>query len=247
MVLAFTVSGGAAMAESTSKESDEWQFEFAPLFLWGMSLKGSSTVGTSTVPLDLSFKDSVLENISAVLTFHFETRKGRWGGFAEFQYVDLEPTAEINNGPKLDVSVISKLAEAGATYRVWGEPRRGLELLGGARWYNVDMDVGLDAGGPNLVSVNESWADGFVGARLIWALSPKWTFEGRADIGGGPIGSSDHVWNLSGFFDYRHSELLSAFAGYRVLDVDYSTGSGRKEFAWDVRQQGPLAGLNFHW
>jgi hypothetical protein len=235
-----------AFGETASSESDEWRFQFAPMFLWGISLKGSSTVGAETVPLDLNFTDNVLQNLAAVLTLHFEAHKGKWGGFGELQYVDLEPTTKIKNGPKLDLSIIDKLAEVGATYRFYGEPKRGVEVLVGVRWYSVDMDVALDIG-PDLVSIDESWADGFVGGRVIWALSPKWTFEGRADIGGGPIGSSNHVWNVSAFFDYRFNDLLSGFAGYRVLDYDYSTGSGLSKFAWDVRQQGPLLGLNFHW
>ncbi len=231
---------------AVAEESDEWKFELSPLFLWGISLHGSSTIGTETVPLDINFKDNIFTNLAGVLTAHFEARKGRWGGFAEIQYVDLEPSAKINNLLSADISIINKLGELGGVYRFYGEPRHGVEVLAGVRGYGVDLGVSLDPG-PQIASINESWADGFVGARVFWGLSPKWTFIGRADVGGGPIGQSNFVWNVAAIFDYRFNDLVSAFVGYRALGVDYETGSGSNHFEWDIIQQGPLAAVNFYW
>ncbi len=70
---------------------DEWKFSLAPLFLWGMSMNGTSQVGPITTPLNLDFQDDVLENLEAVLTLHFEARKNDLALFAEYQYVDLGP------------------------------------------------------------------------------------------------------------------------------------------------------------
>ena len=58
--------------------SDEWEFALSPLFLSGISINGDATIGDATAPLDLEFKDDILENLEAVVTLHFEARKGIW-------------------------------------------------------------------------------------------------------------------------------------------------------------------------
>ena len=92
------------------------------------------------------------------------------------------------------------------------------------------------------MSVDDSWADGFVGARITGQWG-NWKVVGRGDVGGG---SSDFVWNASLLGDYRFKKWGSVFAGYRVLDYDYSSGSGASRFAFDARLQGPLLGLAFY-
>ncbi len=60
------------------RQSDEWQFTLAPIFLWGMNIDGTSAIGPITAPLDIGFKDDVLENLGAVFTVHFEAKKRIW-------------------------------------------------------------------------------------------------------------------------------------------------------------------------
>lgn len=48
-------------------------------------------------------------------------------------------------------------------------------------------------------------------------------------------------------FRYRFNDWGSVFAGWKWLDYDYETGSGLNRYAYDARQQGPLAGLSIHW
>ena len=71
----------------------------------------------------------------------------------------------------------------------------------------------------------------------------NWKVVGRGDVGGG---GSDLVWNVSLLGGYRFKKWGSVFAGYRVLDYDYSSGSGASRFVFDTRMQGPLLGLAFY-
>ena len=52
--------------------------------------------------------------------------------------------------------------------------------------------------------------------------------------------------DIRGGADYRFNDLFSLRLGWRVLDVDYSANSGRDEFGWDMRQDGPWLGFTFH-
>ena len=248
IIASFIVASLAMTTLSTqaadSNTDDEWHFSFAPLFLWGMSMKGSSEVGPTTAPLDLNFKDDVLESLEAVLTFHLEVQKNDLTVFAEYQYVDLDPDTELPNGAKVDVGFKNTMAEFGAAYRVIETTNAEWEVLTGIRYTRQQLSV-KDLPLPITVDVDEDWYDGFAGGRVKAKLSENWQFIGRADIG---TGGSKRVWNLVGMVDYRFKDWGSAFFGYKVMDYDYDNDkSGVNHYAYDAKQQGPLAGLNFHW
>jgi hypothetical protein len=66
------------------------------------------------------------------------------------------------------------------------------------------------------------------------------------DIGGFGVGS-DFAWDAFGVIGYRFSlfgqENSGVIAGYRALSQDYTDGSGRDKFQWDVTLHGPILGL----
>ena len=230
-------------ASETSKSDDDWHFSLAPLFLWGMGIDGTTTIGPKTAPLEVEFKDA-LDNLDAVLTFHGEARKKDLTLFAEYQYVDLSPKAELPNGASIDIGFKNTMAELGVTYRVARFDSTDLEILGGARYVKQKLKVDPSIpSAPNL-SIKEDWWDAFFGGRVTTRLSKNWSFIGRADYA---RGGSHGTWNLVGMFDYRFKDWGSVFAGYKWMDFDYSSGSGIKRYEYDARQQGPLAGLNFYW
>ena len=239
-VIALSLSSAGAAPD---RNSDEWQFTLAPLFLWGMNIDGSSQVGPVEAPLDLSFTDDIFENLSAVFTVHFEAHKNDLSLFAEYQYTELEPSTSIPNGAELDIDFTNQLAELGAGYRVatWGNT--DVEPIIGARWTSQELKNQV-RGGPVLVDVSENWWDGFVGVRLWTRFNDKWTLASRGDIG---AGGSDFIWNVSFILDYQFRKWGSVFLGYRWLDYDYDSGSGPDRYAYKALQQGPLAGIAFHW
>lgn len=233
---------GPAMATDSRYLDDEWHFTLSPLFLWGMSIDGSSTVGSEELPLEVDFND-VLENLSFVFTVHYEMQKGDWTLFAEYQYVDLEPSFTTPPGGNADIDFQDQMAELGVAYRVASFGRNDLELLGGARFTGQDLDLKIGPG-VQLLDVSDSWVDGFIGLRVFTHISENWTFIGRGDMG---AGGSDFVWNIALMVDYQFKDWGSVFLGYRWLDYDYDSGSGTSRYAYDALQQGPLAGLSIHW
>lgn len=228
---------------SMNEKNNEWQFSLAPLFLWGMNIDGSSQIGPVNAPLQLDFTDDILSNLSAVFTLHFEAVKNDISLFAEYQYVQLEPTTRIPNGPEVGIDFTIQAAELGASYSVatWGNT--DVEPIIGARWAYQDLETQV-TNGPILVDSSENWWDGFVGVRFWTHFTDVLTLISRGDIG---AGGSDFVWNLSFMLDYKFKNWGSVFAGYRWLDYDYDSGSGVNRYAYDALQQGPLAGIVFHW
>ena len=66
-----------------------------------------------------------------------------------------------------------------------------------------------------------------------------------ADIGGFGVGSK-LAWQIYPVAGVRLSRLVSVHLAYRVLDMDYGTGSGTDTFAYNMRTFGPEIGLAFH-
>ncbi|MGD9138094.1 MAG: hypothetical protein PVH42_15120, partial [Desulfobacterales bacterium] len=48
-----------------------WEFSFAPMYLWAVSINGDQKVKGIEVDLDVSFSD-IFDNLNGALTLHFE-------------------------------------------------------------------------------------------------------------------------------------------------------------------------------
>ncbi|KPK50968.1 MAG: hypothetical protein AMJ63_13380 [Myxococcales bacterium SG8_38_1] len=238
MALAF--GAGAAWAEE--KKSGEWEYELAPLYLWGISIDGSTRVGPVTTPLDVKFKDSV-SDLSGVFTFHFEGKNPRWGYYVDFSYVKLTPKSQLPTGQTVFVDFRNPLIEGAGLYRLGEAGRSPWWLVGGLRYMRMDIDVTGIPSPPlpfSAVSVKEDITDAFLGARYQNKLSQRWDFMGQADIG---TGTSDLVWSATLLFNYRFTKTVGAYVGWRWLDYDVD----KSDFGYDATMSGPLLAVNFRW
>ena len=244
------VAGSFSSAQLYAEESEgEWEFMIAPLFLWGMSIDGESAIDGNALPLDLDFRDDVMENLDAVFTFHFAARKDDLLLFAEYQYVSLDPTVEANVGPlsvNADVDLTINAAEVGAGYTISETDATRWEVLGGLRWLDQDLDVQANLGiddptGQIPIKGGDDWYQGFVGARVTDTLSKNWSLIARGDYGYGD--SDNDAWHFNAMADYRFNDWGSAFVGYRYMKIDYASSS----YSYDAEQQGPLLGISIYW
>lgn len=243
---------------STSAQSfaaEEWEFQFAPLFLWGVSIDGDATIGGNTAPLDIKFTDEVWENLEAVYTFHFEARKDRLSLFAEYQYLNLTPSVAINP-IEADIDFKNTMFEAGVGYAIRDSDRTRWEVLLGVRYSDQEVDVDAllnlppPPAGPEPLPVGisggDDWIHPFLGARVEHRLRKQWSFIARADYG--YADSDNTALNAAAMFDYRFRHWGSVFVGYRAMNYDYTNDKdGLDEYAYDAVQQGPLLGINLHW
>ncbi len=240
MALMLTLMSPTAYAQE--KESDDWKYRIIP-YLWAVGLDGDMVVGGQPVEIDIDF-DELLDEVEFAGEVHFEATKNRWSWVADTTIIKID--SEQQAGPfTAEVEMDYVLAEFFVGYRI--APK--WDLIGGVRYWLMDVD--LDIQGPiPPVDEDESWLDLIVGARYFTDISEKWTFAGRADIGGFDIGeSADSTWNVSALFfrDYGRKGNKQFIAGYRILDVDFDEGSGTSQFKFDIEQSGPLFGASFTW
>jgi len=243
-----------AIGSYSQSASAEWEFKLAPLFLWGISIDGDATIGTTAAPLDLKFKDDVFENMDAVFTLHFEARNDDLLFFAEYQYVSLEPG--IVTGPvEADIEFKNTAAEIGSGWEFYQNDRLAVEMLLGLRYLDQQIDVdGIlnlpappSGPGPLPVGISggDDWYHPFLGLRSTYQLTSRWNFLARGDYGYSD--SDNNAANLSFMFDYRFKKWGSAFIGYRYMNFDYDKGSDAARYAYHAVQQGPLLGISLYW
>ena len=240
LAIVLAMSGGAAWAQE--KKSGEWEYDLVPLYLWGMSIDGSTRMGPVTAPLNIRFKDAV-EDLSGVFTFYFEGHNARWGYYTNFSWIKLTPDSELPTGRTVSVDFRNPLIEVAGLYRL-GEPGRSpWWLVGGVRYMGLHIDVTGIPSPPlpfNSLNAREDITDGFIGGRFRQKLSDRWELTAQGDVG---TGTSDLVWSASALFNYRFNKTVGALAGWRWLDYDVN----KTDFVYDAMMSGPILAVTFHW
>ena len=261
-----------------------WEFRVTP-YAWAPSVNGDVTVRGQTADIDMSFWDlfdsgnsgAELDSLAALMGY-LEARNGRWGIYGDIVWgkFDFSGNSVRQRNPiaNLNVSARTKagldyeitMAESGVTYEVakWAgtSSATALDLLGGARYWNQELDLslavdasvdlgklGLDRSGSRAVARSGTldWVDPFVGLRVRHQLAPGRELQFLGDIGGFGVGS-DLTWQLfAGYgFDLWQSNL-HGIIGYRALAVDYNQDSGTNKNNLDLTLHGPVVGLSFRW
>jgi hypothetical protein len=75
----------------------------------------------------------------------------------------------------------------------------------------------------------------FVGGRYSNVFGGKWIVSARGDIG---FGGSDFAWFVNTALGYRLGKSMSVGVAYRILSLDYETGSGASYYKYDVATHG---------
>jgi hypothetical protein len=108
-----------------------------------------------------------------------------------------------------------------------------LELLVASRIYAMNVEMLVE--GEEIGSGNKTWVDIFFGARYLTSFADNWYASLRADIG---FGGSTFAWFGNVNLGYRVNELFSLAFDYRILSLDYESGSGVEYFRFDAVQSG---------
>lgn len=252
-----TAPAGAQESLPEGRTSAEgWQFSIAP-YVWGVMINGDVTIAGAETSVDTGIIE-IIEDSDSIFAFqgHFEVMKGKFGAYLDGTYLDVGVDSDV--GPvdvDSDTQVIS--ADFAAFYRVLDRPlgaapsgddgrRLRLDVIAGARYTSLDVDLGVSAGPLSTSFDNgKNWTDPIVGGRVIYDLTDRLVLLSRSDIGGFGAGS-DFTWSGLATLGYRF-ELFGAQAmalgGYRALYQDFEEGSGLNKFAWDLWLHGPIIGM----
>ena len=236
-LLLATSSFGAA-AEETG--SDDWEF-LGEIYLWGPRINATTTAGDKfSIRLD-----DILENLDMTIMAQAGVRKGDWTVFADGLYMDLEggdssSTKILRRSIRtsLDIELFAVAVTGGVGYAVVNDDSNRVDLIAGARYLWLDVDLDFDIGAlKEKASESGSVIDGIVGFRTRTKLADRWDFLFYADIG---TGDSDITWQALGAVTYKYKSV-DLIMGYRWLTWNFGGGAALD----DLTVYGPFAGVKF--
>lgn len=110
----------------------------------------------------------------------------------------------------------------------------------------VDVQLALIGGPPVFKSkeMTKTWFDPMLIARIKSKAGEKFVYQFRGEIGGFGIGS-DLAWQMQAVAGYQFSKLFSITGGYRIISLDYKTGSGQDYFHYNIDTFGPTLRFGF--
>jgi hypothetical protein len=225
------------------------------------SVEADGVVSGLAGTVDPSFCD-ILDHLDFAAMGRVEIWRNKWGVTFDGLFMNLgaDGNFEVSRGGTrfdLDVDARLGMADFGLAYRIYEQPfgnnneqKLTLEPYGGLRYAYLRQKIDLEVTIPDVGSQgttlggSEDWVEPFIGGRLRWDLNDKLAFSVRGDAGGFGIGSaSDLLWQLEGSVHLQLTKSTSLNAGYRIVDLDYSRGSGSNEFGVDLQAKGPFLGL----
>ena len=226
-------------AETLASQKN-WKFG-GSAYLWAAGVEGTDSAGDD---IDVSFSD-VLKDLDGGLMGIISARKGKWTLLADIIYLSIHQetssTANIIGVPEkvdVDVKLEGFVSTLFAAYRVQESDMSSVDLLVGARYFRVDVDLDVDVGeSKTKASDSGDVLDGIIGAQVLLNLSDKWYLSCYADVG---TGDSKRTWQVWPGFSYR-LEKVDLVAGYRHLEWDSDEG----DTIDDINFNGPMLGAKF--
>ena len=248
---------GWSSAWASDSTSDEWTFTVAP-YLWAVGMNGDVGVAGIKTSVNDSFID-IMQDSDSVMAFmgDFSASKGPWSFFVSPTWAKLGSDDESFGPIKADVTETITIIGFGMKYRLaewsladmpggspaWANQKFTFDLLAGGRYTHLKIELDFKRIGSR--DKSKDWVDPFVGAVTQIGLTDKLSFRVRGDVGGFGVGS-DVTLNGVGLLGYKVRPFGldgTLAAGYRALYQDYTDGSGRNKFTWNMTLHGPVLGL----
>lgn len=231
---------------ATAPAAADWEFSITP-YLWLPGLKGDVIAfpGRPPVGVDADFGD-LFDRLTGAFMMKAEISNGRFSLLGDIDYLGIERAEQLVvqgvplAGAAMDASTLDGTLALG--YRVHDGERLDLDLVGGARYTSVEIDITAQLG-PRAFSggQDEQWVDPIIGLRGIYDIGGRSSVTFYGDVGGFGV-SSDSVWQAYVGYNYRLTRMITASVGYRHYTVDFDGGDN---FLYAVELGGPLVGLRF--
>lgn len=233
-----------------TQNNEDWNF-FLAGYLTATAIDSKTTSyapgGDQVIEIDASFSD-LLENLDYGASGMFIARKGVFSFNVDLVFIGLDidqslplPSSEAN----INVDIREHELYVGyAAFDAYPE----LEVLTGIRYIDQDITVKIKTPGPTQkLTIGDDWVDPFIGLRYMGPINNKWGWYLRGDIGGFNVGS-DFSWRIDLGTTYRFDKHWEAAFFYKVLDIDYDTGtSGTPSiYKWDGKESGLTLGIGYY-
>ncbi len=231
-------------------DNDDWHY-FAAGYLTAASIDAKTTsytpAGDQELKIDPSFSD-LLDNMDYGFSGLFIARKGALSLNIDLVFIglDIEQSLPLP-GSKANIDMDIREHEFYVGYAAF-DAYPELEVITGIRYIDQDISVKITTmGSTQKTNIGDDWIDPFIGLRYTGPINNKWNWHLRGDVGGFDVGS-DFAWRVDAGTTYRFDKHWEAAIFYKILDMDYETGtSGTPSiYKWDGQEKGLTLGVGYH-
>lgn len=218
-----------------------WKFS-ADVYGWLPQINMETSAGDE-MELPLS---QILQNLNFTAMGGVSAQKGRWSGFSDFLYMNLQgkrtSTANIINRPVetgVGIKMQALINTTAVGYSFVQNDSTEIKAFAGTRylWLESDMSFNIGAAGGNVLAQGHVW-DGIIGVRGQTNFAENYFVSYYADVG---AGQSDVTWQALAGLGYRFDKF-DAILGYRYLDWNFANKANLD----DLSVHGPFAGIKVH-
>lgn len=241
----FSVTDALAQdAKSTQKK--EWSYLVEPYLLFPNMSGTVSLADLPEVAIDASTNE-IFGNLKMGAMLYAETSNEKWAIGSDLIYMSLAQGVKPGNiywGGELTAKQFAWEVSGLRKLTPW------LEFGVGGILNSVNSGVTIQLallGGPAVFRSKETtktWFDPMLITRIKSKDGEKFVYQFRGEIGGFGIGSN-LAWQMQAVAGYQFSKLFSITGGYRIISLDYQTGSGQDYFHYNIDTSGPTVRFGF--
>ncbi|WP_299818172.1 hypothetical protein [uncultured Roseibium sp.] len=236
------IAQDASGGNPTSFQSDHgWKFN-ADIYGWLPQIN-LETIRRDEMELPLW---QILQNLNFTAMAGLTAQNGRWTGFSDFIYMNLQGTRtstaniigrSVETGVGIKMQALINTTAVG--YSVLQTDNTELKAFAGTRylWLKSDLSFNIGRAGGEVVGQGHVW-DGIVGLRGQTNFADRYFVTYYGDVG---TGQSDLTWQALGGLGYRF-DRFDAVVGWRYLDWNFSDTAKMD----DLTVNGPFAGIKVH-
>lgn len=251
-----------AQAQPSAMASGTWQTSLS-LYAYLPTIGGSTTFPTlpgSPSPGVSIDGSTIIDNLKMTFMGALDIHNGKWGVFNDVLYLNIggnktgvrDFTVDgnpVNLSADMSLDVKGTIWTVAGEYRLaTGNPAFTIDLLGGARMFNMQNSLGWSFNGSGPLNgrsgstvVKETLWDAIIGVKGNYAFGAErqWFVPFYLDIG---TGQSDLTYQLLGGIGYRYKwgDLIAAWRY-----IDYNMKSGQRIESMNFN--GPMIGATWRW
>lgn len=243
ILVAFLQTTLAQDAKPVTKS--EWSYLVEPYLLFPNM---SGTVGLADLPeVDVDADtNQIFGNLKMGAMLYAEASNDKWAIGSDIIYMSLAQGVKPGSTHWSGEITAKQFAwEVSSLRRV--NPWLELGVGGILNSVNSGVDIQLAVlGNPVYKSkeMTKTWFDPMLITRIKSRAGKKFFYQFRGEIGGFGIGS-DLAWQAQALAGYQFSKLFSITGGYRIISLDYKTGSGQDYFHYNIDTSGPTVRFGF--
>ena len=249
--LSMTVALLVSMMATTASAEEPWtEFRF---YLFATEISGDVQIADVSADVDVPFSD-ILENLDIGFMGMVEHRRGDWSFLVDLAYLKLKDENSSTSGLGIEIDLEAELVqtviEGFAGYRFHQDANEGsdlgIDVMLGARHTTLDIGLDLERSIPGASASTsrdreEDWLDAVIGIRFENDYRNGWGSSVWLDVGDGSDSSSYQGLATASYF----SNGWRFYGGWRILHLEYDTGSGASKFGVDLDYNGPMGGVAY--